>query len=102
MPIIKSAKKALAISIKRNAENNITRAKVKNAVKGLKIAIKNETNDITNLLSKAYRELDIAAKKKVIHKNKASRLKSRLTLSIGKTIETKPKKQKTTKKIAKK
>ena len=40
--------------------------------------------EILEKLAKAYRELDIAAKKNVIHKNKASRLKSRLAKSVKK------------------
>ncbi|MCX6808481.1 MAG: 30S ribosomal protein S20 [Candidatus Berkelbacteria bacterium] len=100
MPIIKSAKKALAVSIKKNADNDITRAKVKNAVKGLKMAVRNQENNVPELLSAAFRELDIAAKKNVIHKNKASRLKSRLAKATTR-IEATPKK-KTRKKTAKK
>jgi len=84
MPIIKSAKKALRVSIKNKEFNDATRAKVKNAVKGLKVAAKNSAKDAPALLQKAYRELDLAAKKNVIHKNKASRLKSRLAKSIEK------------------
>ena len=79
MPIIKSAKKALRASIRKNAINDATRAKIKSAVKSVKLAAKSETKDTSEILSKAYRELDLAAKKNVIHKNKASRLKSRLT-----------------------
>jgi len=79
MPIIKSAKKSLRASIRKNAINDITRAKIKSAVKGVRVAAKTEVKNATELLSKAYRELDLAAKKNVIHKNKASRLKSRLT-----------------------
>ena len=81
MPIIKSAKKALRTSIRRKAENDLTRAKVKSAVKGVRASIKTKNDDSEKLLSVAFHELDLAAKKHVIHKNKAARLKSRLSKS---------------------
>ncbi|MFA7253039.1 MAG: 30S ribosomal protein S20 [Patescibacteria group bacterium] len=82
MPIIKSAKKSLRVSEKKKAINDVTRAKVKSAVKGLKIADKAGEATLETL-AKAYKELDLAAKKNVIHKNKAARLKSRLAKSIS-------------------
>jgi len=84
MPIIKSAKKALRSSIAKKAINDVTRAKVRSAVKGVKIELSGDNKKTAELLSKAYRELDLAAKKNVIHKNKASRLKSRLTKMVSK------------------
>ena len=84
MPIIKSAKKALKISIRRKAENDLTRAKVKSAVKGVRIGVKDNAKDTSTLLSAAFRELDIAAKKNIIHRNKAARLKSRLAKAVDK------------------
>jgi small subunit ribosomal protein S20 len=82
MPIIKSAKKALRVAARRKTENDLVRAKVKSAVKGLAVGIKNGDQDTAALLSVAFKELDLAAKKNVIHKNKASRLKSRLSKKI--------------------
>ncbi|HLC43581.1 MAG TPA: 30S ribosomal protein S20, partial [Patescibacteria group bacterium] len=71
--------------IRRNEINDLTRAKIKSAVKGVKIGLKTTDANSVELLSKAYRELDLAAKKNVIHKNKASRLKSRLTKLVAKS-----------------
>ena len=87
MPVTKSAKKALLVSIRRKGENDLVRAKLKSAVKGLKSAIANQEKDTAALLQIAYKELDLAAKKHVIHKNKASRLKSRLAKKMAKTVE---------------
>ncbi|OQA04484.1 MAG: 30S ribosomal protein S20 [bacterium ADurb.Bin400] len=78
MPLTSSAKKALSVSVRRKKENDLARAQVKNAVKSTRIGIKNTDSKISENLSVAYKELDEAAKKNVIHKNKASRLKSRL------------------------
>jgi len=85
MPIIKSAKKALRVSIRRKAENDLTRAKVKSAVKGVRVGLLKK-DDAKELIQKAYKELDLAAKKHVIHKNKASRLKSRLAKLADKGV----------------
>ena len=72
MPITKSAKKALLVSKRRKTENDAVRAKVKSALKGAKIAIRDDNQEIVGeMISAAYRELDLAAKKHVIHKNKA-------------------------------
>lgn len=102
MPIIKSAKKALRVSERKHEINDLTRAKIKSAVKGVKIGLKTADSNTDELLSKAYRELDLAAKKNVIHKNKASRLKSRLSKLIVKTaaapVKTEKKAVKSTKK----
>ncbi|OPZ23627.1 MAG: 30S ribosomal protein S20 [bacterium ADurb.BinA186] len=78
MPIKKSAKKTLRLSHDRKAYNDLTRAKVKGALKGAKLAIAKNEKDADKKIAAAYRELDIASKKNVIHKNKAARLKSRL------------------------
>lgn len=87
MPITKSAIKALKVSQRRKAENDITRAKIKSAVKGAKISIAKKGEDISQKLQTLYRELDLAAKKNVIHKNKASRLKSRITKKASQVDE---------------
>lgn len=84
MPIIKSAKKALRTADRRKEENDLTRAKVKNAVKGLKIAVVKGEKNASDLLKDAYKQVDLAAKKHVLHKNKAARIKSQLAKSVSK------------------
>lgn len=83
MPITSSAKKALRGSIRKNETNALTKAKIKDSVKGFKLAVSKGEKKTEELLSKAYKELDTAAKKNVIHKNKASRLKSRLAKKLA-------------------
>ena len=103
MPLTKSAIKALKVSQRRKIENDLTRAKIKSAVKGAKISIATKNKDVAEKIQTLYRELDLAAKKHVIHKNKASRLKSRISKKAGQ-IDDAPKvtktaaKKKTTKK----
>lgn len=76
MPVTKSAKKALRKEGRRRAVN----LKIK---KGLKEAIvKFKKNPTSKNLGKAASALDKAAKKKVIHKKTAARLKSKLAKMI--------------------
>lgn len=72
MPITKSAKKALRRDRRRAVINLRLKRKLKAA---LKLARQKPTK---KNLSSAYSTLDRAAKKKVIHQNKAARLKTRL------------------------
>ena len=83
MPLIKSAKKAIRTTKRQTEENRLVRAKIKDTLKGARISISAGEKDAAEKVSKAYRELDIAAKKNVIHKNKASRLKSRLAKKLA-------------------
>lgn len=83
MPITSSAKKALRQNKTRHARN----AKKKEAYKKLvvnykKLIAKKSVEEAVKLLPLVYQALDKAAKTKVIEKNKASRLKSRLAKLI--------------------
>ena len=73
MPITKSAKKALKQQTRRGRENSKTRRAYKLAIKKFK-----KEPTLKNL-SLAYSKIDRAAKKNVIHKNKAARLKAQLS-----------------------
>jgi len=73
MPNTKTAKKALRQNIRRRKRNIINQKKMKTAVKSFK---KKPTAD---QLKTTYRTLDKLAKTGVIKKNKANRLKSRLS-----------------------
>ena len=84
MPNIKSAKKRVLVSKRRREENVLVNSSMKTAVKNVEKAVK--ANDKT----KAEEELKVAAKRidkavvaKLVHPNKAARLKSRLTRSIN-------------------
>ncbi len=73
MPIIKSAKKALRRDKRRAIVNKKIKDKVKATLK------KSRKNPNKKNLKETFSFLDRAAKKNVIHRNKASRLKSRLS-----------------------
>lgn len=85
MPVTKSAKKALRKDRRRTIINKQIKRRLKEAIKTFK---KNPSNKAYGLVSSL---LDRTAKKKVIHKNKAARLKSRLARLLSKA---RPKAQK--------
>jgi len=72
MPITHSAKKKLRADQRKTGFNLAVKTKVKKAVK------KARKESTPKVLRDAWSLLDRAAKNKVIHKNKANRLKSRL------------------------
>jgi len=85
MPQRKSAKKYLRKSARNRAKNIATATEVKNAIKKFKKSLPAENKDeAKTLLSRAYAKLDKAVKRKVVHANKASRQKSRLTKALNK------------------
>jgi small subunit ribosomal protein S20 len=80
MPITQSAKKALRQNITRRARNLIKKDAYKKAVKEFRAFVaEKKTEEAKKLLPIVYAALDKAAKTKVIEKNKAARLKSRLS-----------------------
>jgi small subunit ribosomal protein S20 len=85
MPNTKSANKAMRQSRRRNAINLRTKSKFKSAVKSTRSHIAaGSAKDASESLKKAMSALDKAVKKNVLHKNTASRRKSRLAKAIAK------------------
>ena len=78
MPIIKSAIKKMHEDRVRAQVNEKTRAAYKKAIKAARVK-----PGVTTLKT-AFSAIDTAAKKRVIHKNKAARLKSHLSRLIAK------------------
>lgn len=80
MPLIASAKKALRQSLKRRAQNLIKKEAYKAAINNFKKLVADKRLDeAKKALSEVYQKLDKAAKTNVVARNKASRLKSRLS-----------------------
>ncbi|MBI3290098.1 30S ribosomal protein S20 [Candidatus Microgenomates bacterium] len=90
MPVTKSAKRALRKSLRKKARNLKTREGYKKVLK--------TTRKTGKDLSSAFSALDRAAKRGVIHKRKAARLKSRLSKLIKPAATPKPSKPKASKK----
>ncbi len=87
MPNIKSAAKAMRVSQRRRVINLQTTDKYKTAVRDVRKAILGKNKEeATKALRLAYKQLDKAVKKHVIHPNKSARLKSRLSSAIAKIV----------------
>ncbi len=85
MPNTKSAAKAMRQAIRRRTRNLVKKDAYNQAVKHVKNLITEGTkSDAAKALSLAMKALDKAAKTRVLHKNTASRKKSRLAKAIAK------------------
>ena len=85
MPNIKSAKKRHRQSLERRARNRSAKSHLKTAIKKLRDAVEAKKFDEAKVqYSDLCKLLDQTASKKIIHVNKASRAKSRLSLYIKK------------------
>lgn len=77
MPIIKSAKKRVRVATKATIRNSKTKRSLKAAIKAFGQALKStDKKQAVTALDKVQSELDKAAKKGVIHRNKAARKKA--------------------------
>lgn len=80
MPITSSAKKALRQNIKLRKTNLKRKSELKSVIKEYKKLIANKDKEAAKKkISAVYKKLDKFAKVNFIKKNKASRLKSRLS-----------------------
>ncbi len=80
----KSAIKRHKQSVKRAARNRTVKTRIKNVVKSVRVALKNNDQDTAaQLLSAATSVLDKAAGKGVIHWKKAARKISRLSKALN-------------------
>jgi small subunit ribosomal protein S20 len=85
MPITSSAKKALRASERKHVFNMRRKLAIDKNMKSFKKAISTkDKSSALALIPQIYKSLDKAAKKGVIHKNTASRKKSRLAKAIAK------------------
>jgi len=85
VPNIKSAKKRHRQSLERRARNRSAKSQLKTAIKKLRDAVEAKSFDDARLqYNDLCKLLDQTASKKIIHANKASRAKSRLSSYIKK------------------
>jgi small subunit ribosomal protein S20 len=77
LPIHKSAKKRLRQSKKANIQNRAIKSEIKTSVKKVEASLDEKD------LKKTISLLDKAARKKIVHKNQASRITSRLTKLVN-------------------
>lgn len=85
MPNIQSAKKRLRQSLVRRGRNRAAKSSIKTAIKRLHASVQAKEFDAARTqLTAIYKLLDQSASKGVIHVNKASRTKSRLSHFVKK------------------
>lgn len=86
MPNIKSAQKRVKVSERNRLRNLAIKSALKTSVKKVYESIKKDAGEekIKEAVSKAYKVIDKAVSKGVIHKNTAARRKSRLTRHVNK------------------
>ena len=87
MANIKSAQKRALIAKRNEARNVAFKSSIKTAIKkALSFAQAKDTENVNTALSTAYKLCDKAVSKGILHKNTASRKKSRLTLAVNKLL----------------
>jgi len=88
MPNHKSCEKRLRQEKKRSARNHYVKSTINTLAKKIRSGISIEEKQ--GLLSEIYSKLDVAAKKKIIHKRTASRRKARIAEYIKKQAQENP------------
>ena len=84
MPNIKSAKKRMRSNAKKADVNTLVSSSMKTAIKKVERNVKDgNKEEAANNLNIALQRIDKAMTSGLIHKNKAARLKSRLTKLIN-------------------
>jgi small subunit ribosomal protein S20 len=84
MPVIKSAKKKLKVDRKRELANKKAESFINLLIK------KTQKKPTEKSVTEAFRAIDKGVKKNIFHKNKAARIKSRLSKLIGKKSPHRP------------
>ena len=80
MPNIKSAKKRMRSSVNKTNVNTLVNSSRRTAIKKFGKEVKNgNKEEASNNLNIAIQRIDKAMSSGLVHKNKAARLKSRLT-----------------------
>ena len=84
MPNIKSAKKRVLTSKRKNDENVLVDSRMKNSIKKLEKTVKDgDKEKSAELLNTTLRNIDKAQNIGLVHKNNAARKKSRLTKKVN-------------------
>ncbi len=82
---IKSAKKRIKVTEAKTLRNKMVKSSLKTAIKKYETAlVSGNKEEAKTALDSATRSIDMAASKGIVHKNVASRKKSRLTVRLNK------------------
>ena len=85
MTLSNQAKKRVRQNKKSEEHNRTLRSRLSRSIRLVYQAIDNEDEKTNDLIKDAQSNLDRAAKKNIIHKNKAARTKSRIDKYLNKT-----------------
>ena len=85
MALSNQAKKRVRQNKKSEEHNRTLRSRLSRSIRLVYQAIDNEDEKTKELIKDAQSNLDRAAKKNIIHKNKAARTKSRIDKYLNKT-----------------
>lgn len=84
MPIIKSAKKQMQQNRKRRVRNYPIRSELKTVYKkALDLVAEGKIEEAKKFLPFAYKIIDMAVKKNIVHDKTAARRKSRIALALN-------------------
>ncbi|MBE6753732.1 MAG: 30S ribosomal protein S20 [Ruminococcaceae bacterium] len=84
MPNIKSAKKRVIVSAKKNLRNKSIRTNLRTVIKKANAAIESGASEETTMAARlAIKKIDQAVAKGVLHKNTAARKKSAIARRLG-------------------
>ena len=84
MANIKSAKKRIKVIARKTIENKMVRTRAKTSMKKVLEAVNtSDKGTAAQCLRSAFRDIDLAAKKGIYHKNNAARKKARLTKLVN-------------------
>jgi small subunit ribosomal protein S20 len=86
MPITQSAIKAHRQSLKKNAENNIVKKRLKASVKEFVGYLSTDITKAQEFMPNVYKAIDKTAKRGILKKNSAARKKSRLTAKLNQAL----------------
>ncbi|NLL48237.1 MAG: 30S ribosomal protein S20 [Firmicutes bacterium] len=84
MATSRSAEKRIRVNETKRARNAAHKSALRSTIKKYEAALANDPTNAPAHLQKAIKALDRAAAKGIIHKNAASRKKSRLTKNLAK------------------
>ena len=84
MPNIRSAKKRVRSNAKKRDVNTLVSSSMRTAIKNVeKTVVAGNKDEAANKLNIALQRIDKACTSGLVHKNKAARLKSRLTKAVN-------------------
>ena len=84
MPNIRSAKKRVRSNARKRDVNTLVSSSMRTAIKNVeKTVVAGNKDEAANKLNIALQRIDKACTSGLVHKNKAARLKSRLTKAVN-------------------